>query len=64
LEHRSKAANPKTEFQTVATMDEEVAASESRKETTEVAPALIAVHPNGHHIAVAVGPDLRVFNLL
>ncbi|KEH23786.1 tRNA (guanine-N(7))-methyltransferase subunit WDR4 [Medicago truncatula] len=45
-------------------MDEEVAASESRKETTEVAPALIAVHPDGHHVAVAVGPDLRVFNFL
>lgn len=45
-------------------MDEEVTASESRKETTEVAPALIAVHPDGHHVAVGVGPDLRVFNFL
>ncbi|GAU23380.1 hypothetical protein TSUD_334280 [Trifolium subterraneum] len=43
-------------------MDEEVT-TESRKET-EVAPALIAVHPTGHHIAVAVGPELRIFNLL
>ncbi|XP_058740255.1 uncharacterized protein LOC131612480 [Vicia villosa] len=43
-------------------MDEEVAA-DTRKDT-EVAPALIAVHPDGHSVAVAVGPELRVFNLL
>ncbi|KAK2417585.1 Transducin/WD40 repeat superfamily protein [Trifolium repens] len=42
-------------------MEEELA-TETRKET-EVAPALIAVHPNGHHIAVAVGSELRIFNL-
>jgi hypothetical protein len=42
-------------------MEEELA-TETRKET-EVAPALIAVNPNGHHIAVAVGPELRIFNL-
>lgn len=43
-------------------MDEEVAA-ETRKDT-EVAPALIAIHPDRHSAAVAVGPELRVFNLL
>lgn len=37
--------------------------AESRKDI-EVAPALIAVHPDEHCIAVAVGPDLRVFDLL
>ena len=30
----------------------------------EVAPALIAVHPSHKSIAVAVGPTLRVFDLL
>lgn len=30
---------------------------------TEVAPALIAVHPFDQSIAVAVGSDLRIFNL-
>lgn len=29
----------------------------------EVAPALIAVHPTQQSVAVAVGSDLRVFNL-
>lgn len=29
----------------------------------EVAPALIAVHPFQHSVAVAIGSDLRVFNL-
>ncbi|KAF3436276.1 hypothetical protein FNV43_RR23368 [Rhamnella rubrinervis] len=35
---------------------------ESNKEI-EVAPALIAVHPNQESVAVAVGSDLRVFDL-
>ncbi|KAK2973733.1 hypothetical protein RJ640_019733 [Escallonia rubra] len=30
---------------------------------TEVAPALISVHPAQHYVTVAVGSDLRVFNL-
>ncbi|KAI7747579.1 hypothetical protein M8C21_004149 [Ambrosia artemisiifolia] len=30
---------------------------------TEVAPALISVHPSHHSVAVAVGCDLRLFNL-
>lgn len=29
----------------------------------EVAPALIAVHPDQKSVAVAVGPHLRVFDL-
>ncbi|KAM0929619.1 hypothetical protein ACQ4PT_001638 [Festuca glaucescens] len=29
----------------------------------EFAPALVAAHPFGHSVAVAVGPDLRVFDL-
>lgn len=29
----------------------------------EVAPALIAVHPTQESVAVAVGSDLRVFDL-
>ncbi|XP_027352782.1 tRNA (guanine-N(7)-)-methyltransferase non-catalytic subunit wdr4 [Abrus precatorius] len=37
--------------------------TESKKEV-EVAPALIAVHPEECSVAVAVGPDLRVFDLL
>lgn len=35
---------------------------ESNKDN-EVAPALIAVHPTQESIAVAVGSDLRVFDL-
>ncbi|KAK7285321.1 hypothetical protein RJT34_20088 [Clitoria ternatea] len=35
---------------------------ESKKDV-EVAPAIIAVHPDGSSVAVAVGPDLRVFDL-
>ncbi|VVA13931.1 PREDICTED: tRNA [Prunus dulcis] len=31
---------------------------------SEVAPALIAVHPTQNSVAVAVGSDLRVFDLL
>lgn len=30
---------------------------------TEVAPALISLHPSQQSVAVAVGSDLRVFNL-
>ncbi|KAK7336772.1 hypothetical protein VNO77_17320 [Canavalia gladiata] len=37
--------------------------AESKKDV-EVAPALIAVHPDGCSVAVAVGPDLRVFDLV
>jgi tRNA (guanine-N(7)-)-methyltransferase subunit TRM82 len=29
----------------------------------EFAPALVAAHPFGQSVAVAVGPDLRVFDL-
>ncbi|KAL6636908.1 hypothetical protein ACP70R_024480 [Stipagrostis hirtigluma subsp. patula] len=29
----------------------------------EFAPALVAAHPQGHSVAVAVGPELRVFDL-
>lgn len=29
----------------------------------EFAPALVAAHPLGHSVAVAVGPELRVFDL-
>lgn len=35
---------------------------ETNKEV-EVAPALITVHPDQNSVAVAVGPDLRVFDL-
>ena len=42
-------------------MDE--AEAESNRDV-EVAPALIAVHPDQTSVAVAVGPDLRVFDLL
>lgn len=31
---------------------------------TEVAPALIALHPFDQSVAVAVGSELRVFNLM
>lgn len=30
----------------------------------EVAPALIALHPSENSVAVAVGSDLRVFDLV
>lgn len=36
--------------------------SEQNREM-EVAPALIAVHPTQESVAVAVGSDLRVFDL-
>lgn len=35
---------------------------ESNKDT-EIAPALIAVHPTQESVAAAVGPDLRIFDL-
>lgn len=34
-----------------------------QKLETEVAPALIAVHPNQNFISVSIGSELRVFNL-
>nr|GMC86557.1 tRNA (guanine-N(7)-)-methyltransferase non-catalytic subunit wdr4 isoform X1 [Ipomoea batatas]GMD68992.1 tRNA (guanine-N(7)-)-methyltransferase non-catalytic subunit wdr4 isoform X1 [Ipomoea batatas] len=37
--------------------------NEQNRETEEAAPALIAVHPTQESVAVAVGSDLRVFNL-
>ncbi|XVE77807.1 hypothetical protein DITRI_Ditri13aG0092100 [Diplodiscus trichospermus] len=38
--------------------------SEQNNKDLEVAPAIISVHPAQNSVAVAVGPDLRVFNLL
>ncbi|OMP05085.1 hypothetical protein COLO4_09064 [Corchorus olitorius] len=38
--------------------------SEQNNKDVEVAPALISVHPTQNSVAVAVGSDLRVFNLL
>jgi tRNA (guanine-N(7)-)-methyltransferase subunit TRM82 len=29
----------------------------------EFAPALVAAHPHGNSVAVAIGPELRVFDL-
>lgn len=37
---------------------------EETNKDTEVAPALIAVHPTQNSVAVAIGSDLRVFDLL
>ncbi|XVE73107.1 hypothetical protein DITRI_Ditri11bG0091000 [Diplodiscus trichospermus] len=38
--------------------------SEENNKDVDVAPTLIAVHPNQNSVAVVVGPDLRVFNLM
>ncbi|GMI98761.1 tRNA modification 82 [Hibiscus trionum] len=38
--------------------------SEQNNKDTEASPALISVHPTQNSVAVAVGSDLRVFNLL
>ncbi|MED6194796.1 hypothetical protein PIB30_031896 [Stylosanthes scabra] len=45
-------------------MEEAEVEVESNRDNVEVAPALIAVHPDQTSVAVAVGPDLRVFDLL
>ncbi|PRQ26070.1 putative transcription factor WD40-like family [Rosa chinensis] len=37
---------------------------EEPNKDTEVAPALIAVHPTQNSVALAIGSDLRVFNLI
>ncbi|KAM5563708.1 hypothetical protein ABKV19_018361 [Rosa sericea] len=37
---------------------------EETNKDTEVAPALIAVHPTQSSVALAIGSDLRVFNLI
>ncbi|KAK8509920.1 hypothetical protein V6N12_001988 [Hibiscus sabdariffa] len=44
--------------------DAQVEESEQNNKDMEVAPALISVHPTQNSVAVAVGSDLRVFNLL
>lgn len=43
---------------------EEELNKKDNNDITEVAPALIAVHPLHPSVAVAVGPELRVFDLL
>ncbi|KAL9256729.1 tRNA (guanine-N(7)-)-methyltransferase non-catalytic subunit wdr4-like protein [Drosera capensis] len=50
------------EVDTTREAEEETQIEESSKEI-EVAPALIAVHPCGDSVVVAVGSELRVFNL-
>lgn len=42
--------------------DAQLESGESNKDV-EVAPALIAVHPSQDSVAVAVGSELRVFDL-
>ncbi|KAA3463109.1 tRNA (guanine-N(7)-)-methyltransferase non-catalytic subunit wdr4 [Gossypium australe] len=44
--------------------DSQMEESEQNNKHMEVAPALISVHPTRNSVAVAVGSDLRVFNLL
>ncbi|TYJ03093.1 hypothetical protein E1A91_A12G004700v1 [Gossypium mustelinum] len=44
--------------------DSQMEESEQNNKHMEVAPAVISVHPTRNSVAVAVGSDLRVFNLL
>uniref|UniRef100_A0A5B7C2N8 tRNA (guanine-N(7)-)-methyltransferase non-catalytic subunit n=1 Tax=Davidia involucrata TaxID=16924 RepID=A0A5B7C2N8_DAVIN len=44
-------------------MDETTVEEGDHSRDTEVAPALVAVHPTQRSVAVAVGSDLRVFDL-
>ncbi|KAE8686148.1 Transducin/WD40 repeat-like superfamily protein isoform 2 [Hibiscus syriacus] len=44
--------------------DAQIEESEQKNKDAEVAPALVSVHPTQNSVAVAVGSDLRVFNLL
>ncbi|KAH1072044.1 hypothetical protein J1N35_024372 [Gossypium stocksii] len=44
--------------------DSQMEESEQNNKHMEVAPALISVHPTRNSVAVAVGSDLRLFNLL
>ncbi|MBA0591559.1 uncharacterized protein LOC105762607 [Gossypium raimondii] len=44
--------------------DSQMEEPEQNNKHMEVAPALISVHPTRNSVAVAVGSDLRVFNLL
>lgn len=47
-----------------AAMEDTPMEYEETNKDTEVAPALIAVHPTQNSVAVAIGSDLRVFDLL
>lgn len=49
-------ANPK--------MEEKQIEEKETNRNVEVAPALIAVHPNQNSVSVAIGSDLRVYDLL
>ncbi|XVF21745.1 hypothetical protein REPUB_Repub12eG0116600 [Reevesia pubescens] len=44
--------------------DTQMEESEQNNKDMEVAPALISIHPIQNSVAVAVGSDLRVFNLI
>lgn len=44
-------------------MEETIMEDGEQNKEMEVAPALIAVHPTQDSVAVAVGSDLRVFDL-
>lgn len=43
---------------------EETGGEEKMKAGKSMAPALIAAHPDGSYVVVAVGAALRIFNLL
>ncbi|XVF32550.1 hypothetical protein REPUB_Repub17cG0092000 [Reevesia pubescens] len=58
--HNNNNNNNKNKTEEDTQMEE----SEQNNKDLEVAPALISVHPNLNSVAVAVGSDLRVFNLL
>ncbi|KAH9729791.1 tRNA (guanine-N(7)-)-methyltransferase non-catalytic subunit [Citrus sinensis] len=45
-------------------MEEKQIEEKETNRNVEVAPALIAVHPNQNSVAVAIGSDLRVYDLL
>ena len=38
-------------------------ACDGGREVVEIAPALLSLHPHGKHVVLAVGAQLRIYNM-
>jgi len=63
MEDECKTETNGTNLEERETEDAHVMGERDSNLPTEVAPALIAVHPFDQSVAVAVGPEIRVFDL-
>lgn len=63
MEDECKTETNATHLEERETEDAHVMDERESNSPTEVAPALIAVHPFDESVAVAVGPEIRVFDL-